>query len=56
VLRQLSAELLTGGGVNPILAPFATVLGLFFYFFLLSINYLITAAWAAVITSDREAS
>lgn len=37
VLRKLSTGLLIGGGgVNPILAPFAAVLGPFFYFFILS--------------------
>ena len=54
-LRLLSTELLTGGGgISPILAPFAAVLGLFFYFFLLSIVYLIAASWAAVVTAERE--
>lgn len=38
---------------NPVLAPFATVLGLFFYFYLFSLVYLMASAWGAVAASDH---
>ncbi|WP_300342329.1 YihY/virulence factor BrkB family protein [Nesterenkonia sp.] len=37
---------------NPVLAPFATVLGLFFYFYLFSLVYLMASAWGAVAAAD----
>ncbi|WP_139084317.1 YihY/virulence factor BrkB family protein [Nesterenkonia sp. F] len=54
LLRVLSAELLASTTANPILVPFTTVLGLFFYFFLFSLIYLLAASWAAVAASERE--
>ncbi|MHA7263632.1 YihY/virulence factor BrkB family protein [Arthrobacter sp. TMN-37] len=55
VLRTVSASLLGGLGDAPLLAPFAVILGLFVWFYLLSQVYLMAAAWAAVGTADAEA-
>lgn len=52
VLRFFSAVLLNGITSNPVLAPFAVILGLFVWFFLLSQVYLISAAIAAVRAAD----
>lgn len=52
VLRYFSAVLLSGITNNSLLAPFAVILGLFVWFFLLSQVYLISAAIAAVLASD----
>lgn len=52
VLRFFSAMLLTSLTSNPLLAPFAVILGLFVWFFLLSQVYLISAAIAAVLAAD----
>lgn len=54
VLRFFSAMLLNGVTSNPLLAPFAVILGLFVWFFLLSQVYLISAAIAAVLAADRR--
>ncbi|MBO0596422.1 YihY/virulence factor BrkB family protein [Nesterenkonia sp. E16_7] len=55
VLRQLSTFLLSGvEGGNLIVSSFATVLGFFVYFFLLSLIYLLCAAWAALATDARS--
>ncbi|WP_051298843.1 YihY/virulence factor BrkB family protein [Arthrobacter castelli] len=56
VLRTFSTQLLGSAGDNPLLAPFAVILGLFVWFFLLSQVYLISTAWGAVTTADVEAS
>jgi membrane protein len=56
VLRTLSASLLGGLGSSPLLAPFAVILGLFVWFYLLSQVYLMAAAWGAVGTADAEAA
>ncbi|SEE67945.1 membrane protein [Arthrobacter alpinus] len=48
VLRFFSAMLLAGITNNTLLAPFAVILGLFVWFYLLSQVYLISAAVAAV--------
>ncbi len=55
VLRFFSAMLLNGITNNALLAPFAVILGLFVWFFLLSQVYLISAAIAAVVASDLRA-
>ncbi|MBP2411677.1 membrane protein [Arthrobacter stackebrandtii] len=55
VLRFFSAMLLNGVTSNPLLAPFAVILGLFVWFFLLSQVYLISAAVAAILAADRRA-
>lgn len=52
VLRFFSAMLLSGITNNALLAPFAVILGLFVWFFLLSQVYLISAAIAAVRAAD----
>ncbi|WP_049822457.1 YihY/virulence factor BrkB family protein [Arthrobacter sp. H41] len=56
ILRTFSTQLL-GSGVerNQLLLPFAVILGLFIWFFLLSQVYLVAAAWCAVGTADAEA-
>lgn len=56
LLRTFSTQLLGSAGENPLLAPFAVILGLFIWFFLLSQVYLISTAWGVVTTSDVEAS
>jgi membrane protein len=56
VLRTLSASLLGGLGSSPLLAPFAVILGLFVWFYLLSQVYLMAAAWGAIGTADAEAA
>lgn len=52
VLRFFSAMLLGGVTSNPVLAPFAVILGLFVWFYLLSQVYLVSAAVAAVRAAD----
>ena len=52
VLRFFSAMLLGGVTNNTLLAPFAVILGLFVWFYLLSQVYLISAAIAAVRAAD----
>ena len=52
ILRSFSAMLLNGLTSNALLAPFAVILGLFVWFFLLSQVYLIAAAIAAVSAAD----
>ena len=52
VLRFFSAMLLGGVTNNALLAPFAVILGLFVWFYLLSQVYLISAAIAAVGAAD----
>ncbi|GER23694.1 hypothetical protein NCCP1664_21890 [Zafaria cholistanensis] len=55
VLRYFSSLLLGTVGNNPLLAPFAVVLGLFVWFNLLSQIYLLAAAWGAVAAADARA-
>jgi membrane protein len=52
VLRFFSAMLLSGVTSNKLLAPFAVILGLFVWFYLLSQVYLVSAAIAAVRAAD----
>lgn len=52
VLRFFSAMLLGGVTNNSLLAPFAVILGLFVWFYLLSQVYLIAAALGAVRSAD----
>lgn len=54
ILRFFSAYLLSGITSNALLAPFAVILGLFVWFFLLSQVYLMSAAIAAVLAADRR--
>jgi membrane protein len=55
VLRYFSSLLLGSVGRNPLLAPFAVVLGLFVWFYLLSQIYMAAAAWGAVAEADARA-
>lgn len=52
ILQIFSTELLAGAGRNPILAPFAIIIGLLIWFNLVSQVYLIAAGWAAVREAD----
>lgn len=52
VLQIFSTELLAGAGRNPILAPFAIIIGLLIWFNLVSQVYLVSAGWAAVREAD----
>lgn len=53
LLRQLSTQLISNATSNDVLLPFATVLGLFFYFYLFSLVYLMAASWGAIVASDQ---
>ncbi|WP_262103675.1 YihY/virulence factor BrkB family protein [Arthrobacter sp. Marseille-P9274] len=53
-LRFFASALLDGVAKNPLLAPFAVVLGLFVWFFFLSQVYLVAAAWGAVGMADAH--
>lgn len=53
-LRFFASALLDGVAKNPLLAPFAVVLGLFVWFFFLSQLYLVAAAWGAVGMADAR--
>ena len=52
VLQIFSTQLLASAGRNPILAPFAIIIGLLIWFNLVSQVYLICAAWVAVREED----
>ncbi|MBT2538006.1 YihY/virulence factor BrkB family protein [Arthrobacter sp. ISL-69] len=52
VLQIFSTELLASAGRNPILAPFAIIIGLLIWFNLVSQVYLVSAAWSAVREED----
>jgi membrane protein len=54
VLQVFSTELLAGAGRNPILAPFAIIIGLLIWFNLVSQVYLLSAAWASIREEDRK--
>ena len=51
-LQIFSTELLAGAGRNPILAPFAIIIGLLIWFNLVSQVYLVSAGWAAIREAD----
>jgi membrane protein len=53
-LQIFSTELLAGAGRNPILAPFAIIIGLLIWFNLVSQVYLVAAGWAAVREADLK--
>jgi membrane protein len=53
-LRFFASALLDGVAKNPLLAPFAVVLGLFVWFFFLSQVYLVAVAWGAVGMADAR--
>jgi membrane protein len=52
VLQIFSTELLGGASRNPILAPFAIIIGLLIWFNLVSQVYLVSAGWSAVREAD----
>lgn len=52
VLHIFSTQLLASAGKNPILAPFAIIIGLLIWFNLVSQVYLVCAAWVAVRERD----
>ncbi|NUP59251.1 MAG: YihY/virulence factor BrkB family protein [Pseudarthrobacter sp.] len=56
VLQVFSTELLAGASRNPILAPFAIVIGLLIWFNLISQVYLVSGGWAAVREADLRNS
>ena len=56
VLQVFSTELLAGAGRNPILAPFAIIIGLLIWFNLVSQVYLVSAAWSAIREEDLKAA
>ena len=56
VLQIFSTELLAGAGRNPLLAPFAIIIGLLIWFNLVSQVYLVSAGWAAVREADLKNS
>lgn len=52
LLRTFSTQILGSLGTNPLLVPFAVILALFVWFFILSQVYLIATAWCAVASAD----
>ncbi|MBP1137209.1 membrane protein [Arthrobacter sp. PvP023] len=56
VLQIFSTELLASAGRNPILAPFAIIIGLLIWFNLVSQVYLVSAAWSVVREEDLKTS
>jgi membrane protein len=55
VLQIFSTQLLASAGKNPILAPFAIIIGLLIWFNLVSQVYVLSAAWVAIREHDRKA-
>jgi membrane protein len=47
---------LAGAGKNPILAPFAIIIGLLIWFNLVSQVYLVSAAWSAIREGDLKSA
>ena len=56
VLQIFSTELLAGAGRNPLLAPFAIIIGLLIWFNLVSQVYLVSGGWSAVREADCGAA
>ncbi|MHA7222245.1 YihY/virulence factor BrkB family protein [Arthrobacter sp. RHLT1-20] len=54
VLQIFSTQLLASAGKNPILAPFAIIIGLLIWFNLVSQVYVLCAAWAAIREQDLK--
>ncbi|NUP75505.1 MAG: YihY/virulence factor BrkB family protein, partial [Sinomonas sp.] len=52
VLQLFSSQLLARAGANPLLAPFAIIIGLLIWFNLVSQVYLASAAWSAIREAD----
>lgn len=55
ILQIFSTQLLASAGKNPILAPFAIIIGLLIWFNLVSQVYVICAAWVAIREEDLKA-
>jgi membrane protein len=55
VLQIFSTQLLASAGKNPILAPFAIIIGLLIWFNLVSQVYVVCAAWVAIREMDLKA-
>ncbi|MEE2521569.1 YihY/virulence factor BrkB family protein [Pseudarthrobacter sp. J75] len=56
VLQIFSTELLAGAGRNPLLAPFAIIIGLLIWFNLISQVYLVAGSWAAIREGDLKSA
>lgn len=56
VLQAFSTQLLARAGANPILAPFAIIIGLLIWFNLVSQVYLVSAAWSTIREADIKAA
>jgi membrane protein len=56
ILQVFSTELLAGAGRNPILAPFAIIIGLLIWFNLVSQVYLVSAGWTAIREQDLKSA
>ena len=54
VLQIFSTQLLASAGKNPILAPFAIIIGLLIWFNLVSQVYVVCAAWLAIREEDLK--
>ncbi|MDD1478407.1 YihY/virulence factor BrkB family protein [Arthrobacter sp. H16F315] len=54
VLQIFSTQLLASAGKNPILAPFAIIIGLLIWFNLVSQVYVVSAAWVSVREKDLK--
>ncbi len=54
ILQIFSTQLLASAGKNPILAPFAIIIGLLIWFNLVSQVYVICAAWVAIREEDLK--
>jgi len=54
VLQIFSTQLLASAGKNPILAPFAIIIGLLIWFNLVSQVYVVCAAWVAIREEDLK--
>lgn len=52
ILQIFSTELLASAGRNPLLAPFAIIIGLLIWFNLISQVYLVAGSWAAIREGD----
>jgi membrane protein len=55
VLQIFSTQLLASAGKNPILAPFAIIIGLLIWFNLVSQVYVVCASWVAIREMDLKA-
>ena len=56
LLQAFSTQLLARAGANPLLAPFAIIIGLLIWFNIVSQVYLVAAAWSTVREADVAAA